>query len=161
MPPARKREPVVPARVKTAIGYMLEQRADMPAAAAFAGISTYELRRSLGRPNVLRYAREQKKAALEVLCLASPANLAEVLRGSNEMAKVNAVKAAEALRLDAVELEQRAVQRAPGLQIVIIQNDGSRQVAYQPPTQTVPMIEVTPALPPPPEPAIRPDADVE
>jgi hypothetical protein len=79
MPPARKREPAVPARVKTAIGYILEQRADLQAAAAFAGISTYELRRSLGRPNVLRYAREQKKAALEALCLQSPAHLADVL----------------------------------------------------------------------------------
>ena len=53
-------------------------------------------------------------------------------------------------------LEQRAVQRAPGLQIVIMQNDGSQRVAYQPP----PMLDVIVPVPEP-EPATRPDAEVE
>jgi hypothetical protein len=39
MPPARKREPVVPARVKTAIAFPIEQKADLQAAAAHAGLA--------------------------------------------------------------------------------------------------------------------------
>jgi hypothetical protein len=42
MPSARKREPVVPKRVRAAIAFMLEQKPDLQAAAAHAGMSTYE-----------------------------------------------------------------------------------------------------------------------
>jgi hypothetical protein len=40
MSPARKREPVVPRRVKAAIAYMLEQQPDLQAVAAHAGMTT-------------------------------------------------------------------------------------------------------------------------
>jgi hypothetical protein len=106
MPPARKREPAIPARVKAAIEYMLNTRSDLAEAATHAGLSTYELRRQLGKTHVLKYARAEKKAALEALCLTTPAALNEVLRGENEMAKVAAIKTAEALKEGAVELEQ-------------------------------------------------------
>jgi hypothetical protein len=53
-----------------------------------------------------------------------------------------------------VQLEQRA----PGLQIVIVESNGSQRVAYQPPPM-VPMLDVTPA--PEVEPATRPDAEAE
>ena len=118
------------------------------------GFHIYELRRSLSKPHVLNYMRAEKKQALEVLCLTSPRALADVMKSDNQMARVNAIKTAEALRLDAVELEQRAVQRAPGLQIVVIQSDGRSEVAYSPPA----MLDVTP---PEPVPATRPDVDAE
>jgi hypothetical protein len=140
MPPARKREPAIPARVKAAIEYMLNTRSDLAEAATHAGLSTYELRRQLGKTHVLKYARAEKKAALEALCLTTPAALNEVLRGENEMAKVAAIKTAEALKEGAVELEQRGAQRSPGLQIVIIERSGEQRVAYQP-MPAVPMLD--------------------
>jgi hypothetical protein len=134
----------VPAKFKIAVQFLIETKNDIVEAARHANMPAVELRRAMGQPQCLRYAREQKKLALEALCLASPANLREVLRGSNEMAKVRAVQVAEALAQDAVELEQRAVQRAPGLQIVIIERDGAQRVAYQPPEPAVPMLDVAP-----------------
>ena len=71
----------IPVKVKAAITYMLEQQADMQAAAMPAGISYLRAPAILGKPHVLTYAREQKKAALEALCLTSPAYLADVLQG--------------------------------------------------------------------------------
>ena len=149
----------VPQKVRIAIVYMLEQRADMQAAALAAGLSTYELRRYLGKPQVRQYALEAKKAALEALCLTGPGTLAEVLKGENEMAKCKAVQIAESLRMDTIELEQRATQRAPGLQIVIVQRDGGQQVAYSPAAMLE--VEVVPAPEAVPVPATRPDAEAE
>jgi hypothetical protein len=152
MPPARKREPIVPQKVKVAVEYLLNTKADLVAAAMHANLAPAELRRSLGKPHVLRYARAEKKAALEALCLTTPAALNEVLRGENEMAKVAAIKTAEGLKEGAIELEQRGAQRQPGLTIVVYQpSDGSQRVAYQPP-EPPPLLDVTPA--PEAEPAI-------
>jgi hypothetical protein len=109
----------VPQKVKTAIEYLLTERADLQAAALHAQLSTRELRRYLTLPQVVRYARAQM-AALEALCLSSPANLADVLRGDNQMARVHAVKTAETLRDSALDFEKRSVQRAPGLQIIVM-----------------------------------------
>jgi hypothetical protein len=65
MPEARKREPVVPAKVKIVVKELLDQRVyDLAAAAAKAGLTTYLARRYLKRPNVLRYFREERAAAL-------------------------------------------------------------------------------------------------
>jgi hypothetical protein len=94
----------------------------------------------LGRPQVLKYAREQKRAAIEALCLTGPGILAEVMQGQNEMARVGAVKCAAALRVDAVELEQRGAQRQPGLTIVVYQPaTGEQRIAHAPPA---PMLDV-------------------
>jgi hypothetical protein len=142
MPSARKREPIVPARVKVAIAFLIEQKADLQLAAAHAGLTTAELRRAMGRPHVLRHARAERRAALEALCLSSPATFMEVLRGQNEMAKGAAIKTAEALKEGAIELERRSAQRKPGLQIVIIQRDGSQELV--PMSPSVPMLDVTP-----------------
>jgi hypothetical protein len=136
-----RKTPAVPKRVKQAIKFLLEQKADLQAAAAAAGLTTYELRRQLGKPHIVQYARSERRATLEALCLSSPAALTEVLRGQNEMAKVQAVKTAELLQQGDLQAEAAGKQRIPGLQIVIVQSDGSQQVAYQPP----PMLDVTPA----------------
>ena len=78
MPPARKREPVVPARVKAAIAFLLEHEADLQAAAAHAGMRTSELRREMGKAHVRRYALAESQIALERFCLGSPAALTKV-----------------------------------------------------------------------------------
>jgi hypothetical protein len=86
----------IPAKVKVAVAFMIEQRADLAAAALHAGISLYELRRSMGKPQVRRYA-----------------------------------------------LEQRGVQRQPGLTIVVYQPATSEQRIAHAPSPT--LLDVTPA----------------
>ena len=155
MPFARKREPIVPGRVKAAIAFMLEQQPDLQAAAAHAGMRTSELRREMGKAHVRRYALAERQIALEAFCLGSPAALTEIRDTSeNSMARVAAVKAGEQLRVGALEEEGRAQRRAPGLQIVIVSSDG-KELAYQP---QPPMLDVTPKPEAEPVPA---DADAE
>ena len=154
---ARARRENIPAKVKTAITFMVEQKADYQAAALHAGITTWELRRSMGLPHVMRYAREQKQAALEKFCLGNAAALTEIRDTSlNSMARVAAVKAGEQLRIGIIEEEGRAQKRAPGLSIVLIQKDGGQLVAFEPPQQQ--MLDVTPKPAAEPVPA---DGDVE
>jgi hypothetical protein len=148
MPPARKREPVVPKRVKTAIAFLIEQKADLQLAAAHAGISTYELRRAMGRPNVRRYALEQRQRELEAFCLGSPAALAKVRdQCENGMAIVAAIKAGELLKDGAIAEQAAAQRRTPGLQIVIVDDRGKQELVPMPP---MPLLDITPV----PEPAI-------
>jgi hypothetical protein len=91
--------------------------------------------------------------------LGSPAALTEIRDTSeNSMARVNAIKAGEQLRVGAIEDEAVAQRRGPGLQIVIVQGDGTRQVACQPP-QMLPALDVTPA--PEAVPVIPADAEAE
>jgi hypothetical protein len=78
MASAKHRDPCVPARVKQAISFVLETKPDLAAAAAHAGISTYELRREMKKAHVIRYMRAERQAALEAFCLGSPAALAKV-----------------------------------------------------------------------------------
>jgi hypothetical protein len=61
----------IPAKVKVAIAFLVERQNDMRAAAEFAGLSVYELRRSLMAPHIRRYALEQRQVALEAFCLGS------------------------------------------------------------------------------------------
>jgi hypothetical protein len=58
------------------------------------------------------------------------------------MAVVAAIKAGEQLRIGALEDEATAQKRQPGLSIVLIQENGGKLVAYEPPK---PMIDVTPS----------------
>lgn len=159
-----KREPIVPAKVRKAIEYLFSTPvATLLTAAQHIGWTTRKLRFYLTQPHVLRWMLQEKQARLEA---ASAGNIGALLsvrdHGDNAMAKVHAVKTLETM-LDTVSERTgigRAVQqtRQPGLQIVIVQNDGSPRVAYQPPP-SAPMLDVTPV--PAPEPAIRPDADAE
>jgi hypothetical protein len=143
VPSAKHREPIVPAKVKAAISFMLETKADLQAAAAHVGITMRELRRSMGQPHVRRYSLEQRQVALENFCLGSPAALREIRDTSlNSMARVAAVKAGEQLRVGALEDQAASERRRPGLSIVLVQQDGGRLVAYEPPK---PMLDVTPA----------------
>jgi hypothetical protein len=149
MPPARKREPIVPAKVKAAVDYMFATPgATLQSAAAHVGMVPRMLRFQMTQPHVLRWMLQEKQARLEA---ASAGNIGALLSvrdyGDNAMAKVHAAKTLETM-LDAVSERTgigRAVQqqRVPGLQIVIVQNDGSKQVVAGPPP--MPMLDVTPA----------------
>jgi hypothetical protein len=100
MPEARKREPVVPAKMKVVIKELLDQRVyDLAAAATKAGLSTYLTRRYLKRPNVLRYLREERAAMLEEVCAGNAAALALVRATSdNGMAVTAACRQLETMR---------------------------------------------------------------
>jgi hypothetical protein len=148
----------IPAKVKTAIAFLIEQRNDLQAAAPHAGISMRELRRAMGQPQVRRYSLEQRQIELERFCLGSPMALARVRDNSeNGIAVVNAVKAGELLRVGALQEEGAAQKRQPGLSIILVQKDGGHLVAYEPPK---PMIDVTPPEVEP-VPAMPSDADAE
>jgi hypothetical protein len=127
--------------VKTAIAYMLEQKPDLQAAAAHAGISTHELRQSLGKPHVRRYALAERQIALEAFCLGSPAAFAK----ARHLGQWKCRRQCRARRRAAEGRCHRgrgsAQKRQSGLQIVIVQRDGSSEIAYAPP----PLLDVTPA----------------
>jgi sorbitol-specific phosphotransferase system component IIBC len=110
------------------------------------------------KPHVVRYMRVERQTALETFVVGSPAALAKVRDESeNGMAVVAAVKAGELLQQGALESEASVQKRAPGLQIVVIESNGSQRVAFQP-EQRIPMLDVTV---PAPEPALQRDADLE
>jgi hypothetical protein len=106
---------------------------------------------------------EEKRRAIELLCLSSPSVLAEVMAGDNMMARTHAVRQAELLRVGALEDEARTEKRAPGLSIVLIDRGGGHLVAYEPPAPP-PMLDVTPTVdvvPVQPERPMRPDDDAD
>jgi hypothetical protein len=123
MPEARKREPVVPAKMKVVINELLDQRVyDLAAAAAKAGLTHYLARRYLKRPNVLRYFREERAAMLEEVCAGNAAALALVRATSdNGMAVTAACRKLELMRQAVAEETGGSALRTPGLQIVIIE----------------------------------------
>jgi hypothetical protein len=145
MPNARRREPIVPLKVREAIEILLEQTVqDFPAAAKAVGLSTYQLRRELKKPHVLRYQRAEKQAKLEEVCLNNPKALAEIRdKGENAMAKVAAVRQSEAMRQAAAEESAGPRQSLPGLVVIIESRDGTVQ-RIAPPIPAHPMIEVEP-----------------
>jgi hypothetical protein len=150
--------PAVPARVKKAVAFLIEEKADLQAAALHAGLSTRDLRRYMGQPHVRRYSLEQRQLALEAFCLGSPAALTEIRDTSeNSMARVQAVKAGEQLRVGALEDEVTAQKRGPGLQIVILQPGGKQELVPMMPS--VPLIDAVPAPAPEPVPVIPAEDD--
>jgi hypothetical protein len=135
------KNPKVPAKVKHAFELMqADPKIDAKAAAAAAGISYYNFRRALKLPHVAIWARETHKAKVDAICAANPERLREIADTSeNDMARVTAVKTLEAMK-ESLDPGAAAVQRGPGLQIVIMQRDGSQHVV--PPPQPSPMIEI-------------------
>jgi hypothetical protein len=55
MPREKPREPSITARIKEAIRFLIEEKADVAAAAAHVGIAHFEFRRQLGRPHLRRH----------------------------------------------------------------------------------------------------------
>jgi hypothetical protein len=145
MPQARKRESVVPAKMKIVIKELLDQRVyDLAAAAAKAGLTTYLARRYLKRPNVLRYFREERAAMLEEVCAGNAAALALVRATSdNGMAVTAACRQLESMRQVVAEESGGPRQLVPGLVVIIESRDGSvRTIA--PPVPAPRMIEHEP-----------------
>jgi hypothetical protein len=147
MPPAQKREPIVPQKVRDAVDYTFATPgATLQTAAQHIGWTTRKLRFYLTQPHVLRWMLQEKQARLEA---ASAGNIGALLsvrdHGDNAMARVHACKTIETMLDNTSERTGigRQVQqtRQPGLQIVILANDGSKQVAFDPPA---PLIEATP-----------------
>jgi hypothetical protein len=143
MPNAKHSEPIVPLKVREAIEILLEQTVqDFPAAAKAVGLSTYQLRREMKKPHVLRYQRAEKQAKLEEVCLNNPKALAEIRdKGENQMAKVAAVRQSEAMRQAAAEETGGPRQSLPGL-VIVIEGPGGSVRTIGPPIP--PMIEVEP-----------------
>jgi hypothetical protein len=157
MPPARKREPIVPQKVRDAVDHMFTTPgATLQTTAQRIGWTTRKLRYYMSLPHVLRWMLQEKQAHLEVV---SAGNLGALLSvrdfGDNAMARVHASKTIETM-LDAASQRTgigRQVEqvRQPGLQIVILANDGTSQVAFEPPRPAAPLIEATPETPTPSE----------
>jgi hypothetical protein len=147
MPQARKREPVVPAKMKIVIEELLHQRVyDLQAAAEKAGLTTYWARRYLQRPNTLRYFREERAAMLEEVCAGNAAALAKVRAESdNGMAIAAAVRQLEAMRQTvAEETGGGVIRHAPGLVVQIINSTSGRVETTIGPRPPTPIIDVTP-----------------
>jgi hypothetical protein len=148
MPPARKREPIVPAKVKEAFEFILATPgATLQSAAEHVGMVPRMLRFKMQRPESLRWMLAEKQARLEVASAGSIGALLSIRDyGDNQMARVHAAKTIETM-LDSTSERTgigRAIQpqRQPGLQIVIVQGDGTKQVAFEPPS--APLLDVTP-----------------
>jgi hypothetical protein len=153
MPRARKREPIVPAKVKQAFEHFLSTpNATLQSAAALVGLQPRWLRFQLQRPECLRWMLAEKQARLEI---ASAGNIPALVavrdrEDGNEMAKVHATKVLEQM-LDVTSQRtgigrQVEGKRMPGLQIVILPavgTSGPEQVVCGPP-KPAPLIEATP-----------------
>jgi hypothetical protein len=145
MTEARKREPVVPAKMKIVIKELLDQRVyDLAAAAEKAGLSHYMARRYLKRPHVLAFFREERAAMLEEVCAGNAAALALVRATSdNGMAVTAACRQLELMRQTVAEETGGSQRHAPGLVVVIAHADG-RLHTIAPPLPPAPMIDLTP-----------------
>jgi hypothetical protein len=139
----------VPAKVKAAVDYLFTTPgADLQSAAKHAGIRLARLRFDLMQPHVMRWLLHEKQSRLEA---ASAGNIGALVSvrdyGDNAMAKVHAAKTLEQM-LDSTS-ERTGIgrtaqqQRIPGLQIVIVQRDGSSEVVAGP--SPAPLIEGTAA----------------
>jgi hypothetical protein len=65
MPPARKREPVVPQKVRDAVEYMFTTPgATLQSAAKHVGLPTFKLRFAMSQPHCLRWMLQEKQARL-------------------------------------------------------------------------------------------------
>jgi hypothetical protein len=153
MPPAKHREPIIPAKVKTLIEELLHQRVyDLKAAAEKAELTHYLARRYLRRPNVLRFFREERAAMLEEICAGNAAALAAVRLSDNGMAVAAAVRQLEAMRQTVAE-ETRGARAVtmPGLIVQIVNQVGevTQTIGGGPPSSMIDMTSERETLEPP------------
>jgi hypothetical protein len=137
---SKKRQPAIPAKVKTALHHLFgDPRSDLAAAAKAAGITTYRLREAMKRADVRAWAYREKQALVDAICAQNPLALKAIRDSSrNDMAKVAAIKTLEQIGDDEAE-PRRLSAPAPGLVIVIEQRDGSTRTVGASPAP--PMIE--------------------
>ena len=103
-------------KVRDAIAILLAQdKYDLPAAAAGAGMKNY-----LSRPSVRSYMRQQRQLQIETICSQNPTALAKLRdEGTNQVAVVNGIRTLEAMRRDAIVESTGPARREAGLVIVI------------------------------------------
>lgn len=108
----------VTGRLRVALEAMVWQGAHREQAAAIAGITDHGLRTALAKPHVKAWYLAQ----LDVLRTSARARnihrLVAIRDAANNMPAVNAIKALE--QIDDEARSTQAMQRAPGLQIVVI-----------------------------------------
>jgi hypothetical protein len=151
MPPAAKREPIVPVKVKAAIAFLYDTpNATILDAARHVKIDLRKLKFLMTLPHSQRWLLQDKAARLAAI---TPSNIAALVairdERTNQMASVHAVKALEGL-LDTTHEKlglgreiQGEAKRLPGLQIVVIAPNGTPTVVAGPPPS--PLIEANPA----------------
>jgi hypothetical protein len=121
--------------VRTAIAILLSQdKYDVAAAAAGAGLTLPKLKEFLNRPSVRTYFREQRRVQIETLCASNANALARVRdEAENSMAVVNAVRQAETMRARIIEEDGPTGTARPACGLVIvIGNGGGRDVRVEP-----------------------------
>jgi hypothetical protein len=134
---SRHKTPSIAPKIKASIEHLLHQEHfDLAEAAKVGGITTERLRDDLNRPHVRKYLRDQRRTQIESVCVRNPIVLAEIRdRGRNEMARVAAIKASEALRQSAIEENGAgaSTRPAPGLVIVLQTLNGEKGVTVEAP----------------------------
>jgi hypothetical protein len=140
---AKHRTPKVHFRVEAAAEHLASTPgASLQSAAKHCGLSVPALRELLKQPHNLAHVKQVRDLAIEALTTSGPATLAKVIKeGSNQMAVVQATKAAMSWARESDEATRRAATRSvsysPGLCIVI-----------QDRSSPAPMIDHRPAGPP-------------
>jgi hypothetical protein len=132
---AKHKTTAVYPKVRDAIGILLSQdKYDLAAAAAGAGLTLHRLKDYLSRPSVRIFMRQQRLLQIETICQQNPNALAKLRdEGTNRVAVVNGIRTLEAMRRDAIEETTGPVRREAGLVIVIGGNAGERDVRIEPP----------------------------
>jgi len=122
---AKHRTPKVHFKVEAAAEHLASvPGATLQTAAKHCGLTVPKLRDLLKQPHNLSYVKQVRDLAIEALTTNGPATLAAVIKeGSNQMAVVQATKAAMSWAREADEATRRASNRSvnysPGLCIVI------------------------------------------
>jgi hypothetical protein len=135
MPESKHRVSVVYPKVRAAIAILLSQeKYDLAAAAAGAGLTIQRLRDYLARPSVRKYLRDQRRVQIESLCASNATALARVRdEAENSMAVVNAVRQAETMRARLIEEDGEGTSTRPMPGLVIVLQSSERGVTVEHP----------------------------
>jgi hypothetical protein len=141
MPSAKKREPIVPHKVRDGIRMLFEQMTyDLQAAAKAAGLSTARFREELAKPHVRRWAWHAKRELIESICAGNPVALAKIRETSgNDMARVGSIKTLEAMRaeIDEVSRTTGPIRQTPGVTIIFESPGQPDRVLGPPPMRLI------------------------
>jgi hypothetical protein len=136
MTEAKHKVSAVYPKARHAIAILLSQdKYDLPAAAAGAGLTLPKLKEFLNRPSVRTYFREQRRVQIETLCASNANALARIRdEAENSMSVVAAVRQAETMRARIIEEDGPTGMARPtaGLVIVIGGSVGGRDVVIEP-----------------------------
>ncbi|WP_050032255.1 hypothetical protein [Bradyrhizobium sp. LTSP857] len=139
----RSRRGAVTGKLKAALELMVWEGLPRKEAAAKAGLADASLRFAFRKPHVLAHHRAELAALRENLRARNVHRLDGIADNSrNDMAKVGAIKALEAITDQAEERDPRSTVQMPGVQIVIVQPPAGPQLE-QP--RTVAPLEIIPA----------------